>query len=238
MKRCTKCKETKGLEKFGKNKNAKNGLNCWCKKCQAENAHKNREARKDRQAKEQPLTQSQMSMMKKKCSKCNGVKALDSFGVNVGSKDGFNCWCKACKRQYARCEYNANKEKHSIKKQNWRKKNPERARAIGRETRERAGRFKLSLISSRSAAKRNGYFPCDATAEELEAVFDGKCRVCGCPEIECSGKLHMDHDHLRKTENFRGYLCTKCNKALGLLGDSEEVIINLLHYLMNGVKQE
>ncbi|KKL26904.1 hypothetical protein LCGC14_2390560, partial [marine sediment metagenome] len=29
-----------------------------------------------------------------------------------------------------------------------------------------------------------------------------------------------------------------CNKALGLIGDSEEVLVNLLHIVMNGVKRE
>lgn len=33
MKKCSKCKETKELEQFSKNKKEKSGYNCWCKSC-------------------------------------------------------------------------------------------------------------------------------------------------------------------------------------------------------------
>ncbi len=71
---------------------------------------------------------------------------------------------------------------------------------------------------------------CDATPEELDATFTGKCNICGVPEIELNKKLCMDHNH--ETGKFRGWLCSKCNKGLGLLGDSEELLIDALHYVM------
>ncbi len=92
-------------------------------------------------------------------------------------------------------------------------------------------RFKASLTQSRSKAKRYGYVPCDATAEELVAAFAGKCHICGVPEAECNQKLHMDHCH--ETGKFRGWLCYHCNNLLGRAKDSEEILINALHYLMN-----
>lgn len=54
-----------------------------------------------------------------------------------------------------------------------------------------------------------------------------KCDLCG---IECSPeKLQLDHDH--ETGLFRGWLCNKCNSALGHLGDSIKFLKRALKYL-------
>ena len=43
------------------------------------------------------------------------------------------------------------------------------------------------------------------------------CELCSQPDP--SGRmLCLDHDH--ETGAFRGWLCGRCNKALGLLGDN------------------
>ena len=44
-----------------------------------------------------------------------------------------------------------------------------------------------------------------------------------------SGALVVDHDH--KTGAVRGLLCHNCNRALGLLQDSKENLMNCLSYL-------
>ena len=52
--------------------------------------------------------------------------------------------------------------------------------------------------------------------------------VCPCcyevPIIWC-----IDHDH--KTNEFRGWLCDKCNLGIGKLGDSIEGLENAIRYL-------
>ena len=54
-----------------------------------------------------------------------------------------------------------------------------------------------------------------------------KCDLCG---IECSPqKLQLDHDH--ETGLFRGWLCNKCNSALGHLGDNVKFVKRALKYL-------
>lgn len=53
------------------------------------------------------------------------------------------------------------------------------------------------------------------------------CECCGLPR---NGKrLHLDHCH--ETKIFRGWLCFKCNSAIGQLGDSVEGIAKALSYL-------
>lgn len=55
------------------------------------------------------------------------------------------------------------------------------------------------------------------------------CEVCFIPESELSRKLSFDHSHT--TNRFRGWLCGRCNLALGYAGDSEERLRALADYL-------
>jgi hypothetical protein len=51
------------------------------------------------------------------------------------------------------------------------------------------------------------------------------CEVCN----EFNRQIVFDHCH--KTENFRGWICDRCNKVLGLLKDNVELFKNLATYL-------
>jgi len=65
-------------------------------------------------------------------------------------------------------------------------------------------------------------------AEMLEAQ-DYKCAVCGKTEQDNKKRLAVDHCH--KTGKVRKLLCHHCNCALGMVDDSEEILISLLSYL-------
>jgi hypothetical protein len=54
-----------------------------------------------------------------------------------------------------------------------------------------------------------------------------RCECCGGP----GGKLAMALDHCHSTGAFRGWLCGKCNCAIGKLGDNEEGLQRALAYL-------
>lgn len=58
-----------------------------------------------------------------------------------------------------------------------------------------------------------------------------RCDVCGR-----EGKIYFDHDH--KTEEFRGWLCHKCNFALGHVDDSVEILRGLIKYLQEYEKRK
>ncbi|MBC7593304.1 MAG: hypothetical protein H7288_05100, partial [Kineosporiaceae bacterium] len=64
--------------------------------------------------------------------------------------------------------------------------------------------------------------------DEIRVVAEqgGGCGVCGdLPDRA----YDIDHDHV--TGAFRGFLCGRCNKGLGLLGDSIEGLRKALLYL-------
>lgn len=53
----------------------------------------------------------------------------------------------------------------------------------------------------------------------------GPCEICG----KHQDVLRLDHDH--STGEMRGWLCTNCNRGLGYLKDSTEVLMKALAYL-------
>lgn len=52
------------------------------------------------------------------------------------------------------------------------------------------------------------------------------CELCG--RMGSRG-LHFDHDHA--TGAFRGWLCQNCNRALGYVHDSVELLSKMIEYL-------
>jgi hypothetical protein len=56
------------------------------------------------------------------------------------------------------------------------------------------------------------------------------CEVCG--RTPNGRGLHFDHNH--QTGAFRGWLCHRCNMALGLLDDSPATLRALADYLQDG----
>lgn len=68
------------------------------------------------------------------------------------------------------------------------------------------------------------------------ASQDGVCAICERPEKVIDPRngrikaLAVDHDH--GTGDIRGLLCQNCNKGLGNLGDSVEILMAAAAYLI------
>lgn len=87
---------------------------------------------------------------------------------------------------------------------------------------------------------------CGMTIDQYDAAYDaqeGKCRICGeFAERYGEGRLHVDHCHT--SGKFRALLCGKCNTAIGLLGESKEILHSAIQYLQDieegnvGVQEE
>lgn len=74
---------------------------------------------------------------------------------------------------------------------------------------------------------------------ELASKQDGRCAVC---RLECAaigagggrgvqGTLVVDHDHANGA--VRGLLCHRCNKVLGLVYDSSDLLESLSRYVQS-----
>lgn len=57
---------------------------------------------------------------------------------------------------------------------------------------------------------------------------DWKCAIC---ESKTDEKLCADHNH--SNGKFRGLLCQRCNRSLGLLRDSINILKKAIQYLEN-----
>ena len=69
------------------------------------------------------------------------------------------------------------------------------------------------------------------TKDEFDAMLKKQnncCAICGSSDW---GKPSPSIDHCHTTGKVRGLLCNNCNRGLGLLKDSTEVIKNAIKYL-------
>ena len=73
-------------------------------------------------------------------------------------------------------------------------------------------------------ARKYGMFP--GQYEEMYGSQRGLCAICLEPHV----KLSIDHCH--KTGKVRGLLCKKCNLVLGMVNDSEEILLSAMNYLV------
>jgi len=130
-----------------------------------------------------------------------------------------------------------------------RAKNPERARQTSREGHARLRakfpeRYKKywadSRLRQKEAVQSNWRIKTSAQAyqrnvmrlwrkgrqEELAGRPRPKaCEVCS----RTNKKIHWDHDHA--SGRFRGWICSACNIALGMVDDSPEILRKLIKYL-------
>jgi len=74
------------------------------------------------------------------------------------------------------------------------------------------------------------------TVEEYKKLLDsqkGSCSICKTnnPSHKRKASNYFCVDHCHATGKVRGLLCSTCNTALGLLGDSKNNLIEAINYL-------
>jgi len=85
----------------------------------------------------------------------------------------------------------------------------------GKNTREQNGNWKDGRTKKR--------------ALEYKEKIAGKKKPILCEICNSSGTLCFDHNH--KTDKFRGWICKRCNFALGLVKDNIETLQKMITYL-------
>lgn len=143
----------------------------------------------------------------KKCSVCSKQQPFKNYHRSKKSKDGYGYRCKDCDRQ-ARHDY--------------KEKNKERFALLARG---RQLKWKYGI-----------------TLEEYDAMFEKQGKKCAvCEATENKGLKQDDRswsvDHCHTTGQIRGILCNNCNRAIGLLQDSKEIVYRAAEYLGNTIKE-
>lgn len=92
------------------------------------------------------------------------------------------------------------------------------------------------LISKDKYRERNLQRDYGISVSAYEDLLKGQgdvCKICNKPETSklrgVTKNLAVDHCH--KTGKIRGLLCSNCNRGLGLLQDSEEILSKAISYL-------
>lgn len=70
--------------------------------------------------------------------------------------------------------------------------------------------------------------------DEYNTMFtkqQGKCAICSGEPPKNQHKKRLNIDHCHSTGKVRGLLCDACNRAIGLLKDSEKLLNNAIKYL-------
>lgn len=90
----------------------------------------------------------------------------------------------------------------------WRKQNPDKVKSYDLKR-----MFGLSLDEYNQLKENQNY----------------SCKICGKHEDDCRQNLVVDHCHT--TGKVRGLLCDNCNRGLGFLQDSSEILKKAQEYL-------
>ena len=140
--------------------------------------------------------------MTKVCTQCEIEKPLtDFFSRGVKLAHLYKSRCKLC-MQAKRQEWAMQNKEHL---NDWRRKN---------------------WVTANRRLKRRG-----ATQQIYNELYEaqrGCCAICSEPEEKFSW-LCIDHDHT--SGRIRGLLCPNCNRGIGLLKDSSELLQKAHHYL-------
>lgn len=146
--------------------------------------------------------------MCRECGLAQPASAFTHWGIKRGQ-------CRACTSKRNREYGRANRERRNERLRDWRRENPEAARA--KDLRARLMR-KYGLTPDEVAAMR--------------AAQDERCLLCDSTERE----LVVDHDH--STGRVRGLLCRSCNTIVGQLELAPLLVARLGEYLRHGATSE
>ncbi len=86
-------------------------------------------------------------------------------------------------------------------------------------------------MAGRWTGERNPRWKGGISIREIVRPRPEQCETCGTFAKDLRKGLFFDHDH--KTGKFRGWICTRCNVALGMVNDSVDILISLTNYIKN-----
>jgi hypothetical protein len=178
-------------------------------------------------------------MKTKICSKCKIEKSFDGFYKIKNRKIGIRSSCKICvdkdniqylenhkeeRTNYIRNYTSKNKKKITKRSSNWWKRN----KNILKEKRNDYQKFHKQETRNRNLKSKYGISldQYNKMAQEQNSI----CAICSKPEENKNKSLSVDHNHI--SGKIRGLLCSKCNKMLGLVNDSPELLNIAIKYLL------
>lgn len=153
-----------------------------------------------------------------------GVKAW-----RAKNKDKVAAQCKRYKLKHPETSIKASKKYYDIHAEELRKKS-------------RESQMQRRKNNPDGQKLRNLKFKIEQEKKREKIAGRARQQVCElCNEINnnfscVKYKTLFDHDHI--TGEFRGWICDRCNKVLGLVDDNPELLIMMSNYLKQGGSNE
>lgn len=126
----------------------------------------------------------------------------------------------------------------------WREENRERVeantRAYNQQNREKVNEWQRNYRKLNGArinlnSRNRRYGLQDGEFIALLLSQDHLCPICG---DHLKGDIRTVVDHCHATSLVRGILCTVCNRAIGMLGDTSINVLRAAEYLQNFEKRK
>lgn len=182
MKVCKKCLQLKPLSEYHKNKTEKDGLCCICKPCNCAHAktYRDKDPRRTKEQKRQSYLKNHEKRLKQmreyRLKNLDAVRERDRKRGRLRSQD------------QTRANYLRDPERAKLRAANWKASNPERAKEIRREWRQR-NKATVNFWDARRRANEKNATPKWANQFFIAEAY----RLAKLREKVCGGKWHVDH---------------------------------------------
>lgn len=126
--------------------------------------------------------------------------------------------------------YALNREKIIAKVRSYKQANPDKVKECSLASYRKHREKRLAnckIYQQANKEKRRVYMRRWNGLPEPTRPESALCECCQKPPRR--GSLHLDHCH--ETGKFRGWLCSRCNMAIGKLGDTKAALIRAVKYL-------
>ena len=169
----------------------------------------------------------------KTCNRCGRLLPLSEYHTfkQRGTEElQHRGTCKECFSISARNWEKSEQGKASLKR--WKDLNADKIRQYRETAKDRPIKGMSHKDYYRNCWLHSKYGITLAQYDEILAVQDGKCAICGNGKSVRKEKefpLSVDHDH--ETGRIRGLLCHNCNVALGSLRNSVPLLQKAITYL-------
>ncbi len=233
-KTCIRCKETRPLSQFGKDKNYPSGHIGACKICVSASSRVYRQKEGCKQKKyakdKAALALKRKARVYLTCNSCKKKKLRDEFNVDESHATGVDTnRCKKCHivRTCSFC-----KEEKPISAFKIKRKNSIAVTCCKDCSNTIQRQWRSGNVEAKEQARyhrlQRRY---DLHKEAFEVLYDsqgGKCAICR-GEFPSYSKACVDHCH--HTGKVRGLLCVKCNSGIGQFKDDIELVELAVRYL-------
>ena len=123
---------------------------------------------------------------------------------------------------------NPQKRDRKAYQKEWAKQNPEKIKLYGKRWRDKNKEY--NSWRQRQYQLKYSYGLTEAEYQELLVSQDFRCGICGTKTPTGKWKVFAV-DHCHQTNKVRGLLCNECNRGMGLLKDSVDILQKAIAYL-------